>query len=132
MVRHQLGDYVLRAQQEGRGAVARTRDTGAIQAAGNADAMTSQFRNQDTAARGQLHGLINSRGIGDADSLRQALEGIHSATTAQGAQYAQGQQQRQLNQFGERQQSQAWGQGLSGLASAVDRRPANAPTYGGW
>ncbi len=117
---------------EGRGAVARTRDTGAIEAASNADSAAANFRNQDLQARDQLHGLVNSNDIGDADSLRSAIQGIHSATTASGAQYAGQQRQQQINRFGQQQQSQAWGQGLSGLASAIDRNPNRGNSMGAW
>ena len=123
---------------ERRGAVARTRDTGAIQAASNADAATAGFKNADQQAKGELTGLVNSQGIGDADSLRTALQNINNQTTQQGQQYASGQQQRQIDQFGRQNQSQAWGGGLNGLASSV-RASSNGNPFqynstrqGGW
>ncbi len=117
---------------EGRGAVARTRDTGAIQAAQSADTASADFRNQDLQARDQLKGLVNSGDIGEADSLRNALQGISTATAAAGQRYAGQQQQRQINQFGQQQQSQAWGQGLNGIASAIDRNPNRGNSLGAW
>lgn len=123
---------------ENRGAVARTRDTGAIQAASSADAATAGFKSQDQQAKGQLLGLVNSQNIGDAGALRSALENINQQTVQQGQQYAAGQQRRQMDQFGQQQQSQAWGGGLNGLASAV-RSSSNGNPFsyganrsGGW
>jgi hypothetical protein len=123
---------------EGRGQVARTRDTQAIQAASNADQAQAQFRTNDQQSRAQLLGLVNSGDISDADALRAQLDGIHSATTSAAAQYAGNQQQRQINQFGQQQQSQAWGSGLNSLANAVDRNPRQSQSWfggssrGGW
>lgn len=123
---------------ENRGAVARTRDTGAIQAASSADAASAAFKGQDQQAKGQLLGLVNSQDIGNAGALRAALENINSQTVQQGQQYAAGQQQRQRDQFGQQQQSQAWGGGLNGLASAVRASPNGNPfsygssSRGGW
>ncbi len=117
---------------EGRGAVARTRDTGAIQAAQNADSASADFRNQDLQARDQLNGLVNSGDIGEADALRNSLQGISNATVAAGQRYAGQQQQRQINTFGQQQQSQAWGQGLNGIASAIDRNPNRGNSLSAW
>lgn len=117
---------------ENRGAVARTRDTGAIQAASQADATTAGFRNQDQQARSQLLGLVNSQDIGSAEGVRNALQNISSQTVAQGAQYAAGQQQRQIHQFGQQQQSQAWGGGLQGLATAINQNPNRGNSLGAW
>jgi hypothetical protein len=89
----------------------------------------SDFQNRDRQSRAQLLGLVNSGDIGSADALRSQLEGIHSASTAAASNYASQQQRRQLNQFGQQQQSQAWGQGLGSLANLVDR---NQQTAGGW
>jgi hypothetical protein len=55
-----------------------------------------------------------------------------------GQQYASSQQQRQIDQYGQQRQSQAWGGGLSGLAGAIRNSPSGNPfSYsssrtGGW
>lgn len=124
--------------QERRGAVARVRDTGAVQAASNADSAKADFQNSDQQAKGQLMGLVNSQDVGQADSLRTALQNINNQTTQMGQQYASSQQQRQIDQYGQQRQSQAWGGGLNGLAGAIRDSPSGNPfSYsptrsGGW
>lgn len=122
---------------ENRANVARARDTSALQAGQQADAALANFRSRDQQAEAQLRGLVNSQGIGDADQLRSALQGINAATTQEGQNYALNQQRRQLDQFGRQQQSQAWGQGLQGLANYVNTNPywnqwGSSTTQGGW
>lgn len=125
---------------ENRGAVARTRDTRAIQAGADADTTIADFGARDQQSRAQLHGLVNSGDVGSSDALRSALDGIHSATSAEGARYAGQQRQRQIRQFGQQQQSQAWGSGLRSIATSIDQNPggyawlggSQQPTRGGW
>jgi len=117
---------------ENRGAVARTRDTQTVQAASRANSTREGLRSQDQNQRNQLLGLVNSGAIGDSDSIRSALEGIHNQTTAQGADYANQQQRRQLDQFGRQQQSQAWGQGLGAISGSIDQNPQRASSLGAW
>lgn len=120
---------------ETRGAVARTRDTRAIQAASDADSTLADFGARDQQSRAQLLGLVNSGDIGNSDALRSALDSIHSATAAEGARYAGNQRQRQVDQFGQQQQSQAWGQGLGAIANSINQNPsmyAWGTSRGGW
>lgn len=123
---------------EGRGAAARTRDTRAIGAASNADAALAEFRSGDQTQRQQLMGLVNSGTIADSDALRSALDTIHQQTAQSGARYAGQQRQRQIDQFGNRMTSQAYGQGLNAIAGAINRNPnswyagGSDTSYGGW
>ena len=117
---------------ERRQGVTRARDTQTVQAASNADQAMSDFQGRDQQARGNLLGLVNSQGIGDSAQLSNALQGIHNATTQEGRQYAQGQQQRALDQFGQQQQSQAWGQGLNQLGAAINRNPNRGNSLSAW
>lgn len=118
---------------EGRGDVARVRDTRAIGAAADADAQRFAFQNRDQQERSNLLGMVNQRGITDGQQLSQALQGIHTQTAAEGAQYASGQRQNEINRFGQQAQSQAWGQGLTGIANSVNRRyGTQGTTQGGW
>lgn len=111
---------------ERRGATARTRDSQALQASGEADASSAGFKMQDQQSRQQLYNLVNSDGGTNADTLNNALQGIQNATNLQGQQYSLGRQQRQQQQYAGQQQSQAWGQGLNGVAGAI------STSQGGW
>lgn len=125
---------------ENRGAVARTRDTRAIQAGADADSTLADFGARDRQSRAQLHGLVNSGDIGSSDALRASLESIHSATSAEGARYAGQQRNRQVRQFGDSMQSQAYGGGLSAIANSINQNPggyswmtgAQSTQRGGW
>jgi hypothetical protein len=117
---------------ERRQGVTRARDTQAVQASSNADQALADFQGRDQEARGNLLGLVNSNGIGDSAQLSNALQGIHNATTQEGRQYAQGQQQRALDQFGQQQQSQVWGQGLSQIGAAINRNPNRGNSLSAW
>lgn len=108
---------------ENRGEVARTRDTRAIQAGADADNTLADFGARDQQSRAQLRQLVNSGDIGSADALRSALDSINSSTAAAGAQYAGQQRNRQISQFGQQQQSQAWGGGLSAIANSINQNP---------
>lgn len=119
------------ADVEGRGDVARVRDTRAIGAAADADAQRSAFQNRDLQERNNLMGLVNSRGITEGQQLSQALQGIHANTAAEGANYATRQRQQEIDRFGQQSQSQAWGQGLSSIAGSI-RRQNPQTTQGGW
>jgi len=110
---------------EGRGEASRIRDTRAIGAAADADSQRFAFQNRDQRERANLLGLVNQRGITDGQQLSQALQGIHTQTAAEGAQYASGQRQREIDLFGQQSQSQAYGQGLNSIAGSIRNR------YGG-
>lgn len=117
---------------EGRGDVARVRDTRAIGAAADADAQRSAFQNRDLQERNNLMGLVNSRGITEGQQLSQALQGIHANTAAEGANYATRQRQQEIDRFGQQSQSQAWGQGLNSIAGSIRRQNPQNNTQGGW
>lgn len=118
---------------EGRGDVARVRDTRALSAAADADAQRFAFQNRDQQERANLLNMVNQRGIADNQQLAQAIQGIHTQTAAEGAQYASGQRQNDINRFGQQSQSQAWGQGLTSVANSVrNRYGQGGTTQGGW
>jgi hypothetical protein len=117
---------------ERRQGVTRARDTQAVRASSNADQALADFQGRDQQARGNLLGLVNSNGIGDSSQLSNALQGIHNATAQEGRQYAQGQQQRALDQFGQQQQSQVWGQGLNQIGAAINRNPNRGNSLSAW
>jgi len=120
---------------ERQGKVAEVRDSSAVGAASQAGSTMADFRGQDQQSRSNLMGLVNSQGIGDSQQLSSALQGIHNTTMQAGQNYSQQQQQRQLTQFNQQQQSQAWGQGLQSFAGAINNNPyrmTNATAWGGY
>jgi hypothetical protein len=117
---------------EERMAAGAQRDIRAAETGAQAQTQGQAFQNQNTAQRQQLMQLINSQDPAQAQAAQAQLQALNAQTGGISAQTGIQGQQRQLAQFGQNAQSQAWGNAVTGIANQIRGNPQLGGGLGAW